>query len=342
MKLMQIISINTICIENKTMNEQLQCGTKKTKKSYFLSQSSVIVLNLCVSISRSHFEYYLRVFFEYSFIKISTNEEPVFVQHTLRLPKWSGQILQVLEDFVLCFDYPSLSKKLLKQKNLFKDIINDLIGYLFETLGVFFVLSHIFDVPFIELKKKSSNISHYMSSNATLNEKNKTMTTLSNEKQTSAQLPLAKEQEIQIIIQHWIRILNIKLGWINNFDKLVVDYAINFFIFDTFHSSSKLLKTFTGHTNYLWSIDYSVFDDKQFICSGSEDNTVCVWDIGNIKKIQSFNRHSNPVYCVKFSPYHYHNNHQNVICSSSSDETIRFWDFKHNKQLQIFNGHTDS
>ncbi|ETO14601.1 WD-40 repeat-containing protein, partial [Reticulomyxa filosa] len=192
-----------------------------------------------------------------------------------------------------------------------KDIINDLIGYLFETLGVFFVLSHIFDVPFIELKKKSSNISHYMSSNATLNEKNKTMTTLSNEKQTSAQLPLAKEQEIQIIIQHWIRILNIKLGWINNFDKLVVDYAINFFIFDTFHSSSKLLKTFTGHTNYLWSIDYSVFDDKQFICSGSEDNTVCVWDIGNIKKIQSFNRHSNPVYCVKFSPYHYHNNHQN-------------------------------
>ncbi|ETO10793.1 hypothetical protein RFI_26585, partial [Reticulomyxa filosa] len=58
------------------------------------------------------------------------------------------------------------------------------------------------------------------------------------------------------------------------------------------------------------------------------------------KQIQSFNGHSNFVYCVKFSPYHYYNHHQNVICSSSHDKTIRFWDFKHNKQLQIFNGYT--
>ncbi|ETO11767.1 WD repeat-containing protein, partial [Reticulomyxa filosa] len=113
------------------------------------------------------------------------------------------------------------------------------------------------------------------------------------------------------------------------------------FMFDTFRSSSKLINTFAGHTRAVWNIDYSIFGDCQFICSGSVDETVRVWDVDNNKQIQSFDKHSSGVYCVKFSSYYYHNNHQNIICSSSYDKTIRFWDFKHNKQLQIFNGHTN-
>ncbi|ETO15431.1 WD-40 repeat protein, partial [Reticulomyxa filosa] len=101
--------------------------------------------------------------------------------------------------------------------------------------------------------------------------------------------------------------------------------------------SLKLIKTFTGHTNWVRSIDYSTLDNNQIICSGSGDNTVRVWDIDNNKQIQSFDGHSSYVNCVKFSSYHYQNYSQNVICSSSNDNTIRFWDFKHNKQLQIFN-----
>ncbi|ETO13037.1 G-protein beta WD-40 repeats containing protein, partial [Reticulomyxa filosa] len=116
-------------------------------------------------------------------------------------------------------------------------------------------------------------------------------------------------------------------------------YVYTIFMFDTFRSSSKLVNTFTGHTNWVRSIDYSTFGGCQFICSGSDDETVRVWDVDNNKQIQSFNGHSSIVYCVKFSPYHYHNNRQNVICSSSDDKTVHFWDFKHNKQLQIFNGH---
>ncbi|ETO04700.1 hypothetical protein RFI_32696, partial [Reticulomyxa filosa] len=46
------------------------------------------------------------------------------------------------------------------------------------------------------------------------------------------------------------------------------------FNFDLFRSSSKLINTFTGHTDIVWSIDYSIFDDCRFICSGSEDMTV--------------------------------------------------------------------
>ncbi|ETN98498.1 WD-40 repeat protein, partial [Reticulomyxa filosa] len=109
-------------------------------------------------------------------------------------------------------------------------------------------------------------------------------------------------------------------------------------MFNTFQLSSKLINTFTGH-GYIHNIDYTVFEDCQFICFGSYDKAVCVWDIDNNKQIKLFNGHSRPVSCVKFSLYHYNNNHQNVVCSSSWDKTICFWDFKHNMQLKIFNGH---
>ncbi|ETO32790.1 hypothetical protein RFI_04326 [Reticulomyxa filosa] len=112
--------------------------------------------------------------------------------------------------------------------------------------------------------------------------------------------------------------------------------------FDIFHSSSKLLKTFNGHTGQVLSIAYSTFNDGQFLCSGSFDKTVRLWNIETIEQIQSFNGHLNTVYCVKFSPYHYHNHHRNVICSSSLDSTIRFWDIKDNQQSKIFNTYSNS
>ncbi|ETO11115.1 hypothetical protein RFI_26262 [Reticulomyxa filosa] len=144
------------------------------------------------------------------------------------------------------------------------------------------------------------------------------------------------KKEIKVIIKYWIRILNIKLGWIHEFDKL----AVNYVIFDIFCSLSKLLMPLKGHTKAVWSIDYFIFDNNPFICSGSSDDTVCIWDVETNKQIQVFNKHLGTVYCVKFSPYHYYNYHQNVTCSSSYDKTIRFWDIKKNKQLQIFNKHT--
>ncbi|ETO16777.1 hypothetical protein RFI_20562 [Reticulomyxa filosa] len=195
------------------------------------------------------------------------------------------------------------------------------------------------------------------------------MATHSNEKQTSTPLvnfiPIFQNfyrvyQEIQIITQHWIRILNIKLGWIHDFDKLVVNYVMffyfyfhlitnvylfitqvrKFFMLDVFRLSSKLLNTFAGHTGNVWSIDYSTFGDDQFICSGSHDKTIRVWDVDNNKQIQSFDGHSNIVICVKFSQYYYYNYRLNVICFSSKDKTIRFWDFKNDQQLQVLDGHT--
>ncbi|ETO11810.1 WD-40 repeat protein [Reticulomyxa filosa] len=132
---------------------------------------------------------------------------------------------------------------------------------------------------------------------------------------------LLEKIEIEIVIANWIRISNIKLGWIHDFDKLVVKYVM----FSCFL-----------HTGYVWGIDYSIVDGNHLLCSGSEDNTVCVCDVEKKEQIRLFNEHLGPVYCVKFSSYHC----RNVICSSSYDKTIRFWDFKHNRQLKTLNEHT--
>ncbi|ETO05662.1 G-protein beta WD-40 repeats containing protein [Reticulomyxa filosa] len=147
-----------------------------------------------------------------------------------------------------------------------------------------------------------------------------------------------EKKEIQLIIQHWIRILNIKLGWIYEFDRLVVNYVMFYFK----HLFVYLLITFTGHTGHVYSIDYSTFTGNQFLCSGASDGTVRIWDIDIDKQIQSFNAYSGCVLCVKFSPYHYHNHRRHVICSSSHNKIIRFWDIKHNQQFKLFNKHSSS
>ncbi|ETN97259.1 WD-40 repeat protein, partial [Reticulomyxa filosa] len=117
------------------------------------------------------------------------------------------------------------------------------------------------------------------------------------------------------------------------------------FSFDLFCSSSKLLTTFSGHINPVWSIDYSTCDDGQYLCSGSLDRTVRVWDVETTKQIQLFKGHSSDVYCVKFSSYYHHfhglNHRRPTICSSSCDKTIRFWDFETSKEFQVLNGHTE-
>ncbi|ETO11652.1 hypothetical protein RFI_25725 [Reticulomyxa filosa] len=83
----------------------------------------------------------------------------------------------------------------------------------------------------------------------------------------------------------------------------------------------------------IYSIDYSTFDSSQFICSGSSDRTVCVWDIDSNKQIKSFKGHSNSV--VEFSPF----NGGRYLCSGSGDKTIRLWDVETSESLCVFNGH---
>ncbi|ETO10942.1 WD-40 repeat protein [Reticulomyxa filosa] len=129
------------------------------------------------------------------------------------------------------------------------------------------------------------------------------------------------KEEIKIIIQHWIQILKIKLGWIYDFEKLIINYVKSFHLVTNIYLSC------------VNSIDYSTFDGGQFICSGLNNSTVRAWNMETNKQIRLFNGHLGIVYCVKFSQYHYYSSYNYIVCSSSYDKTIRFWDIKNNRQF---------
>ncbi|CCO34971.1 Vegetative incompatibility protein HET-E-1 [Rhizoctonia solani AG-1 IB] len=74
-----------------------------------------------------------------------------------------------------------------------------------------------------------------------------------------------------------------------------------------------------GHEESVTSVDYSPSD--QYITSGSNDNSLRIWDASTGKDIHGpMNAHSNWVSCVRFSP------DSSVVVSGSYDRTVRIWD----------------
>ncbi|ETO19403.1 hypothetical protein RFI_17815 [Reticulomyxa filosa] len=104
------------------------------------------------------------------------------------------------------------------------------------------------------------------------------MNTLNNEKQTLTRQAFVSpiRRRYPTILQNWIRISNIKLGWINDFDKLIVNYVMFFFRF-VFWNNIRL-----------W---------------GSWDNIIRFWDIRLNKKelyVINGNKKDDGILCIKF------------------------------------------
>ncbi|ETN99920.1 WD-40 repeat-containing protein, partial [Reticulomyxa filosa] len=153
-----------------------------------------------------------------------------------------------------------------------------------------------------------------------------------------------EEKEVQLIIQHWIRMLHIRFGWIQDFDKLVVNYVMSSVLYSMVNKIFRyylLLSFNTGsdspNARY---VSFKVYITQNFLRTHKiDDYTIRLWDIEENNEIQLFYGHSS-VNCVKYSPYHYYNNSCTVICFSSNDKTIRFWDIKDDQQLRLLDGHT--
>ena len=67
--------------------------------------------------------------------------------------------------------------------------------------------------------------------------------------------------------------------------------------------------------------------------SGSDDETVKLWDITTGRVLKTFSGHKSFVNCVDFSP------DGRAILSGSSDSTVALWDAETGKLLRTFNGH---
>jgi WD40 repeat protein len=94
----------------------------------------------------------------------------------------------------------------------------------------------------------------------------------------------------------------------------------------------KLISTFQGHYNTVWSVSFS--PDGHHIASGSSDKTIKLWDVPTGKLISTFQGHSDEVISVSFSPDGRH------IASGSSNKTIKLWEASTGKLISTFQGHT--
>lgn len=84
-------------------------------------------------------------------------------------------------------------------------------------------------------------------------------------------------------------------------------------------------KTFMGHKDKVWSINYSQ-NGSRFL-SGSWDQTIKLWDIESGNEIRTFRGHSGEIFSVSFSQ------DEKYALSGSTDGTTRLWDIATGEEL---------
>ena len=88
-----------------------------------------------------------------------------------------------------------------------------------------------------------------------------------------------------------------------------------------------------GHTDDVRDVAFS--PDGQTIASGSDDNTIRLWDVETGTHLRTLRGHTSNVWSVAFSP------DGTTLASGSSDRTIRLWDVATGAVLHTLRGHRD-
>jgi len=93
----------------------------------------------------------------------------------------------------------------------------------------------------------------------------------------------------------------------------------------------KLLRTLEGHKGDVNSV---AFDPTgQTLASGSDDNTVKLWEPASGKLLRTLEGHTARVYSVPFDPT------GQTLASGSTDETVKLWERSSGKLLRTLVGH---
>ena len=94
------------------------------------------------------------------------------------------------------------------------------------------------------------------------------------------------------------------------------------------------IRTFKGHSNLVMAVSMS--RDGKYALSGSDDETLILWDVATGKPLRTFNGHSDAVNAVSMS------RDGKYALSGSYDKTLILWDVATGKPLRTFNGHSGS
>ena len=100
------------------------------------------------------------------------------------------------------------------------------------------------------------------------------------------------------------------------------------------HQTWLCVQTLTGHSDWVRSVAFS--PDGQLLASGSDDNTIKLWQPGTGNQIRTLTGHSNWVISVAFSP------DGQLLASGSWDKTIKLWQPSTGEEICTLTGHSDS
>ncbi len=107
-------------------------------------------------------------------------------------------------------------------------------------------------------------------------------------------------------------------------------------------SDGKQLLSCKGHTNWVHSVAFSPIPPNPpsqggiggILASGSEDQTIRIWDINTGECLKILSAHSSRVWSVAFSL------DGKMLASSSEDRTIKLWDVLTGECVRTLEGHT--
>ncbi|OUL31549.1 hypothetical protein BV372_20125 [Nostoc sp. T09] len=101
---------------------------------------------------------------------------------------------------------------------------------------------------------------------------------------------------------------------------------------DSSHLPVTCLKTLRGHSRRAWTIAFS--PDGQMLASGSDDQTIRLWNAHDGTCLAVLQGHTGGVTSVRFSP------NGQILASSSEDSSIRLWSVDRGTILKTLQGHT--
>ena len=94
-----------------------------------------------------------------------------------------------------------------------------------------------------------------------------------------------------------------------------------------------LANTLKGHSDHVISV--AISPDGQLLASGSDDNTIKIWNLPSGRLLRTLTGHSSDVISVAISP------DGQLLASGSSDNTIKIWNLGSGRLLRTLTGHSD-